>query len=115
MEGLTMIMSKKSYKEASFIFEATTDVVLFIGIKAEDKAIIPKSFNLIPLTVAVLEIAADAQPNQRGEIVADKDYKYFIFEKEFKKGRIEVPFEWNSNIKESSLFFFIKLDGRANV
>jgi len=63
MEGLTMIRTKKTYKESSFIFEATTDVVLFIGIRAEDKAIIPKSFNLIPLTVAVLEIAADAKPN----------------------------------------------------
>jgi len=37
MEGLTMIRSKKSFKESSFKFEATTDIILYIGIKAEHK------------------------------------------------------------------------------
>jgi hypothetical protein len=47
--------------------------VLYIAIKAEDKDLIPKTFTLVPLTIAVLEIAADAEPNENGEIVAEKD------------------------------------------
>jgi hypothetical protein len=35
--------------------------------------LIPDSFTLVPFTIAVLEIAADAEPNARGEIVAERD------------------------------------------
>jgi hypothetical protein len=43
-----------------FLFRASADIVLYIAIKAEDKELIPDSFTLVPFTIAVLEIAADA-------------------------------------------------------
>jgi len=76
--------------------------------------LIPKTFTLVPLTIAVLEIAADAEPNAKGEIVAEKDQKMFIFSKEMKKGKIDVPFEWSSDTTSTDVVFFFKLDGKAN-
>jgi len=73
MEGLTLIRTRRGFKEAAFEFETSVDIVLYIAIKAEDKELIPDSFTLVPFTIAVLEIAADAEPNARGEIVAERD------------------------------------------